>query len=282
MSNSLFENKVCLITGAAGTLGLALAEELFKHHPKAVRLFDNDENGLFWAEQSFLGEPALRLLLGDIRERWRLRMAFDGVHIVFHCAALKHVHITQRNPFEALKTNAVATQNCIETAIEKDVEVFVHISSDKALETRGTYGVTKLLGEQLVLDAENYKGDHPTRFIIVRPANFWKSRGSVMELWEHQLQQGLPLSVTHPEMTRYFMSVKDAVNLILKAAELGKGGEIFVPANAEKVKILDLAKKLSNNIRITGMRPGEVLHQALMTPEEEKRAKRIGDLWVIK
>jgi UDP-N-acetylglucosamine 4,6-dehydratase/5-epimerase len=281
LKNFPFKNKTILITGGAGSLGLTLAEELLKHNPQSVRLFDSDENGLFWAEQKLHSE-SLRVLLGDVRDRWRLRMAFDGVDIIYHTAALKHVHLSERNPFEALNTNAIGTQNCIESAIEKDVEKFVYISSDKAIEARGTYGVTKLLGEKLVLDAENYKGDHPTKFLVVRPANFWKSRGSVMELWEQQLKAGKSITVTHPEMTRYFMTIEDAVESILKATMLGVGGEIFIPTKVKKIKIMDMAQDITPEIAITGIRPGEKLHQELMTEEEQKRAVILNDFWVIK
>jgi len=279
--NFKLRGKVFLITGGAGTLGTALAEELFKHKPRAVRLFDNDENGLFWAEQRFRGERALRILLGDVRDRWRLRFAFDGVDVVVHCSALKHVHLSERNPFEALKTNAVGTQNCIETAIEKDVKVFVLVSSDKAVEARGTYGVTKLLSEKLVLDARNFRGDHPTRFVIVRPANFWKSRGSVFEVWQKQKEAGLPLTVTHPKMKRYFMKLEDAVEMILYAIKHGRDGEIIVPKKAEKKRIIDLARRISKNIEITGLRPGEVLDQELMTEKEREVARETKDFYII-
>ena len=279
--NFRLKGKVFLITGGAGTLGMALASELFKYKPKAVRLFDNDENGLFWAEQKFRDEKALRILLGDIRDRWRLRFAFDGVDAVIHTSALKHVHLVERNPMEGLKTNALGTQNCIETALEKDVKVFVLVSSDKAVEARGTYGVTKLLSEKLVLDARNFRGDHPTRFVIVRPANFWKSRGSVFEVWQKQKEAGLPLTVTHPEMKRYFMKLEDAVQMIIYAIKRGRDGEIIVPKKVEKRKIIDLAKEISNNIKITGLRPGEVLDQELMTKKEREVARETRDYWII-
>lgn len=275
------EGRTFLITGGAGTLGIALAKELFKHKPKAVRLYDWNEAGLFWAEQKFLGEKALRILLGDVQDRWRLRLAFENIDVLVHASALKHVHLSERNPFEALKVNAVGTQNCIETAIEKDVKRFILISSDKSVEARGTYGVTKLLSEKLVLDARRFRGDHPTEFTIVRLANFWKSRGSVMELWAYQKKKGSPLTVTHPKMQRYFMTVADAVDLIVKSIKLGKDGEIFIPKKVKEYNILDLAKSISENIKFVGLRPGEQLRQELMTEEEKAVAKNMSDYWVI-
>lgn len=275
------KGKVFLITGGAGSLGVALAEKLFKYKPKAVRLFDWDENGLFWAEEKFRKEKPLRILLGSITDRWRLRFAFENVDIAIHAAALKHVHLSERNPFEAVKINVIGTQNCIETAIEKDVKKFILISSDKAVEASGTYAVTKLLCEKLVLDARNFRGDHPTQFVIVRPANFWKSRGSVLELWEERIKKGLSLPVTDPRMTRYFMKIEDAVELITNAMVFGKDGEIFVPKNVERIRIIDLARKFSDKIEIIGKRLGEKLEQELMTEEEKTRAKDMGTYWVI-
>lgn len=276
------EDCVFLITGGAGSLGVSLAEKLFEYKPKAVRLFDWDENGLFWAEQKFREQKALRILLGNVQDRWRLRFAFENVDVLVHAAALKHVHLAERNPFEALKVNALGTQNCIETAIEKGVKKFILISSDKAVGGHGTYGVTKLLCEKLVLDARNFRGDHPTQFVIVRPANFWKSRGSVLELWEYRKKKGLPLPVTSPEMSRYFMKMEDAVELIVNAIKYGKDGEIFVPKKVEKIKIIDWARKISDKIEIVGKRAGEKLEQELMTEEEKAIAKDMGTYWVIK
>jgi FlaA1/EpsC-like NDP-sugar epimerase len=276
------QNRVFLISGGAGTLGVALAKEIFRHKPAAVRLLDSDENGLFWAEQLFRDEKAVRLLLGDVRDRWRLRFAMENVDVFIHTAALKHVHLVEKNPFEALKVNAVGTQNCIETAIEKNVKKFILISSDKAVDAKGTYGVTKLLSEKLVLDARNFRGDHPTRFVIVRPANFKVSRGSVMELWEHQKKLGKPLTVTDPEMCRYFMDLEDAVKLIIDAIKYGDDGEIYVPKKVEKVRIIDLARKISDNIEIIGKREGESLTHMLMSEDEKEKAVDMGDYWVIK
>ena len=279
-----FDGKVIVLTGGGGTLGLHLAEELLKNYkPSAVRLLDNNEEALFWAEQKLVGFKGARYFLGDIRDKPRLLLAFEGADIVFHTAALKHVHISEYSPFEALKTNVLGTENCVEAALEKGVKVFVHLSSDKSVEARGTYGVSKLLSERLVLDARRYRGDRPTKFVIVRPANFFKSSGSVMEIWEKQLKEGKPLSVTHPKMERYFMTIEEIVQLVLYATEKGEDGQILIPANAKLYKIIDLAKSMSDNIQVTGVRVGEVLKQKLMLPEEKVRARlnRIKNIWII-
>lgn len=278
-----FKGKALLITGGAGTLGSALVERLAPIC-KVIRILDENETGLFWLEQKLLQYKNLRFLIGDIKDKERLKRAVENIDIFINCAALKHVHLSEYSPFETIKSNVYGLQNCIDVTLDEyNVEKFIHISSDKAIEARGVYGVSKLLGEWLVLDAENYKGDRKTTFSVVRPVNYWKSRGSVMEVWEKQKAENKPLTVTHPDMYRYFFeTLDDAVDFTLKAVCKAKGGDIFVPANVKEYRILDLAKQVSDNIVFTGLRQGEVLRHKIMSEEEEKIAIRDEDLWVIR
>lgn len=278
----MFEGKVFLITGGAGSLGQALISVLLKHPIKVLRVFDIDENGLFNLRQNFTDER-MRFFLGDVRDPKRIQRAMEDVDIVYHCAALKHVELGELNPFEVLQTNIIGTQNLIEAALDGGkVEKFVFVSSDKAVGGPvNIYGTSKFFGERLTITANNYKGDRPTAFGCVRLPNLRKSRGSVYEIWERELAGGEPLSVTSSEMERYFMNLEEAAEFILEATEAMESGQIIVPANAERSKIIELARQLSDKIRIVGVRPGENISERLMTPEEEKTAVREGSMWVI-
>jgi FlaA1/EpsC-like NDP-sugar epimerase len=275
-----FENKAFLVTGGCGSIGRALVEELLKHKPRVVRVLDNDENRLFNLQQE-LNLPNMRFFIGDLRDKDRLITAMEDVDIVAHCGALKHIHLCELNPFEALKSNVIGTQNLIEaTLIEGTVERFVTISTDKAVQPESVMGATKLLAEKLTLAAEKYKGNRPTAFAVVRFGNVWKSRGSVAETWEKQSREGKPLTITDPKMKRFFLSIDDAVTLILKALKMMRGGEIFVPCLKE-IPILHLAKRYGEKYEIIGRRAGERIREKLMTAEEKKRAIRREGLYII-
>jgi len=280
--HKLYRDKVCLITGGAGSLGKALIKELLKFPVKAIRVLDSDENGLFNLKLE-INDKRMRFLLGNVCDLDRLRRAVENVQIVWHLSAIKHVEIGELNPFEVLKVNIIGTQNVIEAVLdEKHVERSIFISSDKSVGSpTNIYGASKYFGERLTLTANNYKGDRPTVFGCIRLPNLKGSRGSVYEIWEKQLKEGRPLSVTDERMERYFMDLDEGATFILKATAFMDKPAIIVPTNVKKYKIIDLAKELSDKIEIVGARPGERIKERLLTPEERTIAKRVRGMWII-
>jgi FlaA1/EpsC-like NDP-sugar epimerase len=267
--------------------------EVLKSRPKVVRVLSNDENGLFALEQELEKHSNIRYLAGDIRDKERLSRAMEGVHVVFHAAALKHVHLCEYNPFEAVKTNVLGTQNVIEVAMEEQVEKFITISTDKAVNPVNVMGATKLLAERLTISANSYKGYSRTAFACVRFGNVLDSRGSVVPVFRRQIENGGPVTITDPEMTRFVMSIPRAVALVLKAAEMARGGEIFIfkmPAlrirDLAEVMIAELAPRhgftpQSIDVNITGKRPGEKNYEELLTVDEAINAYETKEMFVI-
>ena len=282
VAEDFLNERVVLITGGAGSLGSALVERLVSYPVKSIRILDNDENRLVWLEQK-VKDDRLRLLLGDIKDAWRTRMAVDGVDMVIHCAALKHIELSMRNPFEYVSTNVVGLQQMINSTLEeRNVERFLTISSDKSINPTSPYDATKLLQEFITVHAEKYKGDRKTLFSVARPPNYLKSSGSVIEKWEYQKSQGNPLTVTHNEMKRYFMPMEKIVDFVLGSLEKMKGGEIFVPADLIERSIYEMALEISDQIVFSGLREGEKLSQPLMTEIEVAKATRDKDVWIIR
>lgn len=278
-----FSQRTILITGGAGSIGTALAEKLLEFKPHSIRIFDNSEYNLAMAREKLSALPEgyrLRFLLGDVRDYNRLRMAMQGVHLVYHLAAFKHVDIASYNPTEVIATNINGTINLIQCSFEtKPSHVFL-ASTDKAVNPISVYGYSKAICEKLMLWADRIS-DY-TRFTVLRFGNVKESSGNVWEIWRKQIENGEPLTVTHPEATRYFMTMEEAVNFIINASTYASGGEIMVP-EMEEYKIMELAKQLSNNVKITGLRPEEKLHEELFTEEEKARAKKLGEkIWIIK
>ena len=278
---------IYIITGGAGSLGRRLTEELLKpeYEATAIRVFDNNENGIARMRWVFRDDPRLRWLIGDIRDKDRLLRAFDGVDVVVHAAALKHVDIGETNPAEQIKTNVIGTLNCIEAAIDKNVGKFLLISSDKSVQACSTYGRCKSLGESLTLDANIYVGDGKrTCLSVCRPPNYLRSDGSVTEIWDYQMVSGLPLTVTDKRCVRYFMTFEEIVAFIIKAIKMMKGGEIFIPNNCKPTNIYDLAKEYGkgHSIKFTGLRTGERLEELLIDPLERQYAEVIDDILVVR
>jgi len=282
MNGSSFAHKTILVTGGAGSLGRRLTEELLKpeYSVKAIRILDNNENGLAHMRVR-LQDKRLRYFLGDIGDKDRMVRAMENTDIVIHCAAQKHVDLAEINPFFSLKTNVLGTQICIDAALENNVDKFVFCSSDKAVQAISTYGRCKALSESLTLDVVNYKGDRRTKCAIIRPPNYTRSDGSMFELWDYQKAHGLPITVTDEKMYRYFMSFDQIIAFVLKCVDMMKGGEIFVPEGAERIRILDLALKVSDNIRFIGIRKGEKLEEILIDPSERDHAELVDNIWVI-
>ena len=289
---SFYDNKIILVTGGTGSIGKEIVKTLLNFNPKAIRVLDINETALFDLEQE-LNTTKIRTFLGDIRDKSRLKRAIEGVDIVFHAAALKHVPLCEYNPFEAVKTNVVGTQNLIDVALDEGIEKFITISTDKAVNPVNVMGATKLLAERLTISANLYKGDRKTAFSAVRFGNVLNPRGSILPLLKEQLKNGKDITLTHPDMTRFIMSIGDAVKLVLKSCTLAKGGEIFI-LKMPSVRIKDLIEVVIEelapkygynpkdiNIKIIGKRPGEKLYEELIIEEEIYNLEELDDLYVV-
>jgi len=290
---NIFKDKNILVTGGTGSIGSEIVRKVLQYEPKVVRVFSNDENAQFNLQQELQSRQNVRFFIGDIRDRERLRMAAEAVDFIFHAAALKQVPLCEYNPFEAVKTNVLGTQNVIEVAIEVDAEKLIGISTDKAVNPVNVLGASKLLAERLITSANYYKGQRRIVFSCVRFGNVLDSRGSVVPLFREQIEKGGPLTVTDPNMTRFVMSLPKAVEQVLKAAEIARGGEIFILkmlalriGDLAEVMVEELAPRYGRQpakiqIKITGKRAGEKSHEELMTEEEAESAYEVEDMFVV-
>jgi len=290
---NLFKNKKILITGGTGSIGQEILREILKYQPTVVRIMDVDETKQFELQQEYEDYENIRFLLGDIRDKERLSRAIEDIDIVFHTAALKHVLACEYNPFEAVKTNVIGTQNLIDVCIDEEVEKVIFTSSDKAVNPTNVMGATKLLAERLITSANYYRGARKTIFSSVRFGNVLGSRGSVIPLFKTQIAKGGPVTITDKKMTRFIMSMRDAINLLFKATEIAQGGEIFV-FKMDAIKITDLAEVMVGElaqkygytpdeikIEIIGNKPGEKLYEELMTEDEARRALESEDMFIL-
>ncbi len=275
------DGKVVLITGGTGSFGRAFAETLLEHgDPRKVIVFSRDEQKHYNLERE-LRDPRLRFFVGDIRDRDRLRTALRGVDIVVHAAAMKHVPICEYNPLEAVQTNVNGARNLVEAAIDSGVEKVLALSTDKAVAPANLYGATKLCMEKLLIAANAYVGDLPTRFAAVRYGNVMGSAGSVIPLFQAQRARGR-LTITDERMTRFWIRMCDAVALVLRGLGLMTGGEIFVP-KLPTSDIVTLAEAMAPGVprETIGIRPGEKLHETLLSAEEARRTRDLGEVMVI-
>lgn len=272
----MFKNKKVLVTGGTGTLGSALVLRLLDTDVETIRIFSRDE--LKQSQmQSELKDPRLRFIIGDIRDKERLSRALEDINIVFHCAALKQVPVAEYNPFEAVKTNVYGSQNLIEVCLDRNIEIAVAIGTDKAVAPLNTYGATKLLMERLFISANHYKGKNKIKFICVRYGNVLGSRGSLVPIIVNKIKKNQDITITDPEMTRFNITLNQALDLVLRAAELGKGGEVFIPKlKAYKVDIVKNAileiMNSSNKVERIPVRPGEKIHEVLISKDEARCA----------
>jgi FlaA1/EpsC-like NDP-sugar epimerase len=289
-----FKNKIILVTGGTGSIGSEVVRQLLRKSPKTIRIFSRHEEGHHQLMHELAGEEKkVRFIIGDIRDRERLALAMEGVDIVFHAAALKHVSLCEYNPFEAVKTNIVGTQNVIEVARGAGVAHVIGISTDKVAEPESVLGVSKLMAEKLFLATYFYKGDTGTKFTCVRFGNVLGSRGSILSLIKSHIFKGQPVPVTDPGMTRFFMTIPEAVSLVLDAAVLGKGQEVFVlkmPAarlrDVIKAGIAHFAPKFGKKpsevaVNIIGKRKGEKMHEKLLADHEVESALETRRMYIL-
>ena len=274
---SFFQGKKVLITGGTGSLGQALTKRLLTMNVEQIRIFSRNEHKQIEME-SKMQDKRLRFLIGDIRDKDRLVRALEDVNIVFHAAALKHVPKVEYNPFEAIKTNVQGSQNVIDACIENNIERAVCISTDKAVSPLNTYGATKLLMEKLFITAKRYSNPkkHPTKFFAVRYGNVFGSSGSVIPKFIEQINNNKKITITDPKMTRFSITMNQALDFILKATQKGRGTEIFIPElNAYSLQqIEDVLSDLTNTKghEIIGVRTGEKQHEVLINSDEIRYA----------
>lgn len=279
------KGRTVLITGAAGTIGSALAEAVLPH-VKALRCFDHNESELFFLHEKLAQRRAFAPQLGDIRDLERLRFAFSGVDVVFHTAALKHVGLGEYNPFEVVRTNLEGLNNVIRAALDVEVDRVVFTSSDKAVNPTNVMGASKMMGERLITAANDIRGTRRTRFAAVRFGNVMGSRGSVVPIFARQLLAGEDLTLTDEGMTRYVMTIPEAANLVVEASERMVGAEVFV-TKMRALRVVDLAHAMAEvmnrpcRLRVIGARQGEKLYEELVSGDEQGRALDVGRLLVV-
>jgi len=282
-----FKDKAILVTGACGTIGASLINKLLTsslYGPSAVIGIDNNESELFFLDQKYIDNGKAHFYLVDIRDELELKRRMRGVDIVFHCAAFKHVILCERSPDEAVLTNIKGVQNIIAAAEANGVGRVIFTSSDKAVNPTNVMGTTKLMGERLMTAANSNKNKNGPIFASTRFGNVLGSNGSVVQIFHNQIAAGSNITLTDPDMTRFVMSVEDAVDLIINSAFLAQGGEVFI-TKMPVVRIKDLAQAMiyelaptygfiPNDIKISiiGAKPGEKLYEELMSDEEMRRA----------
>ena len=280
---NLAEKKV-LVTGACGTIGRELLTQLLvRDEVASLTALDNNESGLFLLQEHFHEVPGFQCFLGDIRDRDKLRRRMRGIDLVFHTAAYKHVALCEQSPFEAVQTNIIGVQNIIAAAMEAGVEKVIFTSSDKAVNPTSVMGTSKLMGERLFTAANCQAGGSGTVFASTRFGNVLGSSGSVMPVFKNQIRAGGPVTVTDDQMTRFVMSVRDAVRLVIETASLAQGGEVFV-TKMRAIRIPDLALVMIEElapvfgrdpadiaIEYIGAKPGEKMYEELLSAEELRR-----------
>lgn len=265
MGHTMFNNKTILITGGTGSFGKKYVNTLLKHfQPKKIIVFSRDELKQFEMQQEF-NQDCMRYFIGDVRDKERLNRAMRGVDYVIHAAALKQVPAAEYNPMECIKTNINGAENVIDAALNNDVEKVIALSTDKAANPINLYGATKLASDKLFVAANNIAGGHRTTFSVVRYGNVVCSRGSVVPVFEKFISEGKDhIPITHEDMTRFWISLQEGVDFVLKNFERMLGGEIFVP-KIPSIKITDLASAMAPNLpqKVIGIRPGEKLHEVM-------------------
>ncbi|NRA26004.1 MAG: UDP-N-acetylglucosamine 4,6-dehydratase (inverting) [Opitutales bacterium] len=281
--SALFNDKAVLITGGTGSFGQSFTRMLLDHHnPRRVVIFSRDELKQFEMQEHLSG-PNLRYFIGDVRDDQRLCEAMRNIDIVIHAAAMKQVPAAEYNPMECIKTNIHGAENVIRAALENNVEKVLALSTDKAANPINLYGATKLASDKLFVAANNFAGQHKTRFSVVRYGNVMGSRGSVVPVFEKLLRDGAEsIPITDPRMTRFWITLKDGIQFVVSSIQRMTGGEIFVP-KIPSVRITDLAKAMAPDLptRDIGIRPGEKLHELMCPGDIAHRTLEFEDHYVI-
>ena len=298
---TFFTNKTILVTGGCGTVGREIVRQLLDHAPRELRIVDTNESEIFFLEQG-LQEHSRRnpnnrisslCQIGDIRDADKLNMMCSGVDIVLHTAALKHVILCERAPFDAVQTNIMGVKNVIQAALANDVERVIFTSSDKAVNPTNVMGTSKLMGERLITAANSLKMGRRTIFSSTRFGNVLGSRGSVIPIFARQIEAGGPVTLTDARMTRFIMTLEESCRLVLSAAEKARGGEVFVTkmpiiriADLARVMVQQLAGQAGHNpsrmsVTEIGSKPGEKLYEELMSDEETRRAVELTEMFAV-
>jgi len=280
------QGKKILITGGTGSLGQALTKHLLESKVDTIRIFSRNEEKQIQMEDTF-DDDRLRFFLGDVNDYERLKRALEDIDIVYHTAALKHVPKIEYNPFEAIKTNVIGSQNVINACLHENVEKAIAIGTDKAVSPLNTYGATKLLMEKLFVTANNYVDPekHKSKFISVRYGNVFGSSGSVIPLFIEQIKKKKKITITDPTMTRFSFTMNDALNFIVNVTDSGHGSEIFIP-KMRAYSIMDVKDALTEIFgsvaeELIGIRPGEKLHEVLINNEEIRYGWEYNDMYLI-
>lgn len=283
MKKHLFNNKVVLITGGTGSFGKKFTRIILnEYNPKKLIIFSRDELKQFEMAQQFTDfEDKIRFFIGDVRDRDRLMRAFHGVDYVVHAAALKQVPAMEYNPSEAIKTNVIGAMNVIDAAINCKVKRVVALSTDKACNPINLYGATKLCSDKLFVAANSYSGDAGTKFAVVRYGNVVGSRGSVVPFFKQKAKEGI-LPITDKRMTRFWITLEQGVQFVINSFERMHGGELFVP-KIPSMNIMDLAKAIApkSKTKMVGIRPGEKLHEVMISIDDARGTKELDDCYVI-
>ena len=281
----ILKNKSILITGGTGSLGKALTKHILKTYPDVKRLviYSRDEQKQFQMGQEYPREeyPQIRFFIGDIRDEKRIKRALKGIDYVIHAAAMKHVPIAEYNPMECIKTNVLGAENLINACLETEVERVVALSTDKAAAPINLYGATKLTSDKLFIAANNIRGWNPIKFSVVRYGNVMGSNGSVIPFFLSKRKVGV-LPITDPNMTRFNISLQGGVNMVIDALEHAWGGELFVP-KIPSYKIMDVAEAIGPECEktIVGIRPGEKVHEEMITASDSFNTYDLGKYYAI-
>ena len=280
---SILKGKSILVTGGTGSFGKAFVKFALENlDPRRIVIFSRDELKQYEARQKFNDDSRLRWFIGDIRDQHRLMRAMHNIDYVIHAAALKQVDTAEYNPFEYVQTNIIGTQNVIEAAIDMGVKKVVALSTDKASSPINLYGATKLAADKLCQSANHYAAGYETRFSVVRYGNVMGSRGSVVPFWKQLADDGKEIPITDSRMTRFWITLPQAVNFVIESFDLMQGGEVFVP-RIPSMKILDLAEAVAPGTKTyeIGIRPGEKLHEEMIAADDSRRTISLSDRYVI-
>jgi UDP-N-acetylglucosamine 4,6-dehydratase/5-epimerase len=277
----IWEDATILLTGGTGSFGRAFLSRILELRPKAVRIFSRDELKQSEMRAEYGSHDNIRYFIGDVRDLERLRRAVHGCDLIIHAAAMKQVDTCEYNPFEAVQTNVHGAENVVNAALDAAVPRTIGLSTDKAVNPINLYGATKLCGEKILVQGNTYAAEDPVRFSCVRYGNVIGSRGSVIPLFRRQRKTGM-LTLTDVRMTRFFITLAEAVELVITSAQQMFGGEVFVP-RIPSVKIVDLAAVLAPNVpqKLIGIRPGEKLHEQLLTNDEVRHTIDCGQWFIV-